>query len=149
MFKTFPYKLPCLLGCSVLGTLLWELTLRPSLVFILLFLLLFFIFIVTAGGTLIWALCERTRTNLYRVLIYVLVFLLVVPTIIFGNWLNRERFLFELPRYQQLTNQLIREKAVPDRQSYAAYIPPDFSDLVSCPSALVKHETSGAFLSGI
>jgi hypothetical protein len=148
-FKTFPYKLPCLLGFSVLGTLLWELTFRPSLVLVLFVILLFFMFIATAGGTMIWALFERTRTNLYRVLIYVLILTLVIPTVIFGNWLNRERFLFELPRYQQLTDQLL-ENATP--KTRAVYIPPNYSDLVLYPSALVRHEASGGvsvwYLSG-
>jgi hypothetical protein len=138
--KSKPYKWTCLIGVAFLGSLLWSSTLCDPVsdLFVFLFLACFlasFMVSVVLGVT------RRSKDTLYRILINVTTCLLFFPTISLGGSLRDRIFLVHLPKFQELTNLLIKDemaRANSNVFSSVVSLPPSFSNLNVLDRALIS-----------
>lgn len=133
MMKTnlLRYKWTCLVGIAFLGLILWSVTYSDplgdllSLVF----------FVVFAGSIIVSVLIlatYRTKDDVYRVLINVILCLLVFPTISLGGSLRDRLFVMHLSRFQEAADFLIQDemaKTGGNVFSTIVSLPPRYSDL--------------------
>jgi hypothetical protein len=126
-----PYKWTCLIGAALLVALIWSDTFSDgySDLFVFFLLVCFFISLVASVVLLV---AHRSKPTLHRVLINVVIAMLSRPAARLGGFLQNRLFLAHLPRFQQITEKLIREEqAKPHPDSYIAIatLPPGNSNL--------------------
>ncbi len=134
------YKWTCLLGISLLGSLLWSGTFcdRFSDLFVL---LLSVCFLASIVASLALGLKRRSKDALYRIVVNIVFCLLLFPTIILGSSLRDRLFLKRLPRFQEVTNLLIKDemaKTNGDAVSSVVSLPPSYSNLNVLDNVLIS-----------
>lgn len=134
MTKLLAYKWTCVLGLAFLGSFVWaEVSLGGvSGIFLLVCSLAFLPGVL---ASIIVAAARRSRDGLYRLLIYVAVCLLIFPAIRLGAVIREEIFLTRLPRFQEATEILLKNKADGD---VTGDLPAGFSDLNVKDHALIS-----------
>jgi hypothetical protein len=129
--KLSSYKWTYLLGVVFLGSLLWSGTFCDR--FSDLFVFLFFAgFLGSMVASLVLGLTRRSKDALYRILVNIVFCLLFFPTISLAGSLRDRLFLKRLPRFQAVTNLLIKDEVAKtngDVFSIVISLPPGYSDL--------------------
>jgi hypothetical protein len=125
------YKWTCLIGAAFLGSLLWSGTFcdRFSDLFVFLFLACFLVSVV---ASVVLGLTRRSQDALYRIVVNIIFCLLLFPTMSLGGSLRDRLFLTRLPRFQEVTNLLIKDevaKANGNVFSTVVSLPPGYSSL--------------------
>jgi hypothetical protein len=129
--KSFPYKWTCLVGLIFLGSLLWSDTLLDGVGFLLTLLSILGLF-VSLIVSIVLAVFQRSKVDLYRVLINVAICLLFFPTTRLGVFLRERLFLMNLTRFQEVTNLLMENQTARLNHGdshIGAQLPPAYSDL--------------------
>ena len=134
------YKWTCLFGVLLLVSLLWSSTFRDGFsdLYVFLFLGCFFVSIIVS---LVLGVARRSKKALYRILMNAIFCLLILPTISLGGSFRDRLFLMRLPRFQEVTNRLIKNemaKAKGDIFSTAVPIPASYSNLRVLNTVLIK-----------
>ncbi|MGC1087304.1 MAG: hypothetical protein WA894_02615, partial [Candidatus Acidiferrum sp.] len=129
--KALPHKWTCLVGIFLLAALIWSKTFDDGYSDLLVFFLLA-CFLLSALISLILLVADRSKAALYHVLINLVIVLLLFPAIRLGGFFEDRLFLMNLPKFQQITDVLIREeqaKAHPDAFTSIVTLPPGNTNL--------------------
>ncbi len=119
------YKWTLLIGAAFLGSVLWAVAFGDGLTD-LIALLFSVCFLASLVASVAIGVSRRSKDSVYRIILNAMICLLLFPTMNLGGSLRNRLFLRRLPKFQEVTNHLIKDELAKANGE-------DFSDIVSLP----------------